>query len=391
MSKSFDEAGDYVTRVCSSITEIDPAQWEALRHGDTQPFLSHTWLALLEESGCVSEETGWRPLHLAVEQHGRLVAAAPLYLKGHSYGEYVFDWAWADAYRRHGRQYYPKLLSAIPFTPVPGSRLLAVNPSAQHALASALIGLARESGVSSLHVLFPQPEEAVLLEAAGAMLRRGVQFHWRNEGWPDFDAFLSSLTQPKRKKIRAERRKVVESGVRFRRLSGRDISENDWEFFCRCYDNTYLEHHSTPYLNRTFFKGLGERMPESVLMVIAERENRPIAASLLLRDQERLYGRYWGALETVPCLHFETCYYQAIEAAIEQGIAVIEGGAQGEHKMARGFSPQPTVSAHWLAEPAFADAVQRFLEREGSAVSGYLDELNDRTPFRSTRDLDEPA
>lgn len=366
------------------MTEIDPRQWEALRHGDTQPFLSHAWLGLLESSGCVTEETGWRPLHLVLERNHQLVAAVPLYLKGHSYGEYVFDWAWADAYRRHGLDYYPKLLSAIPFTPVPGTRLLAADAPAREALAQALIELARESGVSSLHVLFPDPEEATLLESAGAMIRRGVQFHWQNEGWPDFEAFLASLTQPKRKKIRAERRKVAESGVSFRRLSGRDISEADWAFFCRCYDNTYAEHHSTPYLNREFFTGLGERLPDSVVMVIAERAGRPIASSLLMRDAQRMYGRYWGAIETVPCLHFETCYYQAIEAAIEMGIQVIEGGAQGEHKMARGFSPQPTVSAHWLAEPAFADAVQRFLEREGNAVSGYLDELNDRTPFKTS-------
>ena len=378
------KADDYVTRVCSAITEIDPQQWEALRHGDTQPFLNHHWLALLEQSGCVTEETGWRPLHLVLERNGQLVAAAPLYLKGHSYGEYVFDWAWADAYRRHGLDYYPKLLSAIPFTPVPGMRLLAADAPARKALAQALIELARESGVSSLHVLFPDPEEVQLLEFAGAMIRRGVQFHWYNEGWPNFEAFLASLTQPKRKKIRAERRKVTESGVSFRRLSGRDISEADWAFFCRCYDNTYLEHHSTPYLNRAFFNGLGERLPESVLMVIAERAGKPIASSLLMRDAERMYGRYWGAIENVPFLHFETCYYQAIEAAIDLGIRVIEGGAQGEHKMARGFTPQPTASAHWLAEPAFADAVQRFLEREGQAVSGYLDELNDRTPFKTS-------
>jgi predicted N-acyltransferase len=378
------KASDYVTRVCSAITEIDPQQWEALRHGDTQPFLNHAWLALLEGSGCVTEETGWRPLHLVLERHGQLVAAAPLYLKGHSYGEYVFDWAWADAYQRHGLAYYPKLLSAIPFTPVPGMRLLAADAPARKALAQALIELARESGVSSLHVLFPDPEEVQLLEAAGAMIRRGVQFHWTNEGWPSFEAFLGSLTQPKRKKIRAERRKVADSGVSFRRLSGRDISEADWAFFCRCYDNTYLEHHSSPYLNRAFFAGLGEQLPESVLMVIAERAGKPIASSLLMRDDERMYGRYWGAIENVPCLHFETCYYQAIEAAIDLGIRVIEGGAQGEHKMARGFTPQPTASAHWLAEPAFADAVQRFLEREGQAVSGYLDELNDRTPFKTS-------
>ena len=321
-------------------------------------------------------------MHLVLEREDRVVAATPLYLKGHSYGEYVFDWAWADAYHRNGLRYYPKLLSAIPFTPVPGARLLAIDDAARQALVAALMKLARDSGVSSLHVLFPQQAEAALLESEGAMLRRGVQFHWQNEGWPDFDAFLGSLTQPKRKKIRAERRKVREAGIRFRRLQGPDIGEADWDFFSRCYDNTYAEHHSTPYLNRAFFSGLGHSMPESVLMIVAERDGRAIASSLLMRDRQRLYGRYWGALETVPCLHFETCYYQAIEAAIELGIAVIEGGAQGEHKMSRGFVPQPTVSAHWLAEPAFADAVQRFLEREGRAVDGYLDELTERSPFR---------
>lgn len=379
------EARDYVTRVHSSIAEIDPLQWDALRGDDTQPFLSHAWLHLLEETGCVAAETGWQPMHLTLERDGRLVAAAPLYLKEHSYGEYVFDWAWADAYRRHGLRYFPKLLSAIPFTPVPGARLLGAEDTDRQALARALIDLARESGVSSLHVLFPKPEEASWLESAGAMIRRGVQFHWHNEGWPDFEAFLASLTQPKRKKIRAERRKVAENGVRFQRLAGAEITEADWAFFYRCYENTYLEHHSTPYLSRTFFEGLGQRLPESVLMVIAEHNGRRIAASLLMRDRKRMYGRYWGAIETVPCLHFEACYYQAIEAAIEAGIEVIEGGAQGEHKMARGFSPQPTASAHWLAEPAFADAVQRFLEREGQAVGGYLDELNDRTPFKEAQ------
>ncbi|MFM8548990.1 MAG: GNAT family N-acetyltransferase [Betaproteobacteria bacterium] len=378
------EESDYLTRVCRSMGEIDAAEWEALRAGDDQPFLSHAWLSLLEQTGCVAADTGWQPFHLTMRRAGRLVAATPLYVKGHSYGEYVFDWAWADAYRRHGLEYFPKLLSAIPFTPVPGARLLATDDEARSALARALIALARQSKMSSLHVLFPGSEEASLLEQAGAMLRRGVQFHWRNEGWRDFDAFLSSLEQPKRKKIRAERRKVAEAGVSFRRLDGHEISEADWVFFGHCYATTYAEHHSTPYLSQEFFLRLGATMPDSVLMVLALRDNRPIAASLLMRDRKRLYGRYWGAVETVPCLHFETCYYQAIEAAIERGIEVIEGGAQGEHKMARGFLPVQTVSAHWLAEPAFSDAVQRFLEREGDAMGGYLNELGERTPFKTS-------
>ncbi len=366
------------------MAEIDPIQWQSLRDGDDQPFLSHTWLSLLEETGCVGPDTGWQPFHVVLEQNGRLVAASPLYVKGHSYGEYVFDWAWADAYRRHGLDYYPKLLAAVPFTPVPGARLLALDEPARSALAHSLIDLAKRTRVSSLHVLFPSENEAQLLENAGAMLRRGVQFHWRNEEWSNFDGFLASLTQPKRKKIRAERRKVSEAGVTFRRLDGVNIGEAEWQFFSRCYANTYAEHHSSPYLNDQFFENLGRLMPGSVLMIIAERAGQPIASSLLLRDSNRLYGRYWGALEAVPCLHFETCYYQAIEAAIERNIQVIEGGAQGEHKMARGFSPVPTVSAHWLAEPGFADAVQRFLEREGRAMDGYLDELGERSPFKTS-------
>lgn len=366
------------------MAEINAHEWELLRAGSDQPFLSHTWLSLLEETGCVATDTGWQPCHLTLEREGRLIAATPLYAKGHSYGEYVFDWAWADAYRRNGLDYYPKLLCAVPFTPVPGARLLGVDEAARQALAGEMIALAKRSGVSSLHVLFPSAEEARMLEHSGAMLRRGVQFHWRNADWPSFEAFLSSLAQPKRKKIRAERRKVAEAGIHFKRLDGADISEEDWLFFSRCYANTYAEHHSSPYLSQEFFLKLGQRMPESVLMVVAYRGQRRIASSLLMRDRGRLYGRYWGASEAVPCLHFETCYYQAIEAAIERGIAVIEGGAQGEHKMARGFLPEETVSAHWLAEPAFADAVQRFLAREGGSMDGYLDELSERTPFRTS-------
>lgn len=367
------------------MAEIDPLAWDALAEpaSGRQPFLRHTWLSLLESTGCVAAETGWQPFHLVLERGDALVAAAPLYLKTHSYGEYVFDWAWAQAYDRHGLNYYPKLLSAIPFTPVPGERLLARDDAARLALTQALMRLARQSKVSSLHVLFPTEAQARVLQSQGAMIRRGVQFHWRNAGWTDFEGFLASLTQPKRKKIRAERRKVREAGVSFRRLEGSAIRPDDWDFFSACYDTTYAEHHSTPYLNRRFFGELGRQMPESVILIIAELAGRPIASSLLMRDQTRLYGRYWGAIETVPCLHFETCYYQAIDAALALGIEVIEGGAQGEHKMARGFEPVSTVSAHWLAEPAFANAVQDFLAREGRAMDGYIDELSDRSPFRS--------
>lgn len=352
--------------------------------GAPSAFLRHEWLEAMERTGCVGEAAGWIPRHLALFDGERIVAAAPLYAKLHSWGEYVFDWAWAEAYQRHGLHYYPKLLSAIPFTPVSGPRLLARDAGARAALVDALLSVARSSKVSSLHVLFPTPDEADLLTGAGMTLRRGVQFHWRNAGFADFEAFLATLSQPKRKKIRAERRKVAEAGVTLVRSHGVDIRERDWAFFSQCYASTYAAHGSTPYLDLDFFLSVGESMPEHFVMVTALRDGRPIASSLLVRDETRLYGRYWGALEHVPCLHFETAYYQAIEAAIELRLRVVEGGAQGEHKLARGFLAEPTCSAHWLAEPAFADAVDRYLEREGRMIEGYLDELAERSPFRQS-------
>lgn len=314
---------------------------------------------------------------------GRLVAAAPMYLKDHSYGEYVFDWAWADAYHRNRLAYYPKALVAVPFTPVPGPRLLARDDQTRALLVQALIAETDRLGVSGLHVLFPESADASALEAAGMMRRQGVQFHWMNAGWPDFDAFLADLSQPKRKKIRAERRKVAEAGVVVDMLEGEAISEADWAFFSRCYRTTYAQHHSTPYLNRAFFLELARTMPEALLMARASKDGRPIAAALLMRDANAIYGRYWGALEHVPCLHFEASYYAPLEWAIANGIQRFEGGAQGEHKMARGFLPVPTCSYHRLAHPAFADAIERFLERETGGVDAYLDELNERTPLKS--------
>ena len=306
----------------------------------------------------------------------------PLYVKTHSYGEYVFDWAWADAYQRHGLAYYPKLLAAIPFSPVSGARLLATTEAERAALIRAALALAQNT--SSLHVLFPQPAEAALLQSAGMMLRSGVQFHWTNPGYASFEEFLAQLSRDKRKKIRQERRKVQDAGVRFRRLCGSEIGEEDWAFFARCYDRTYREHRSTPYLNLDFFRRLGQTMPQHVLLIVAERGGRPIASALNLYSAQTLYGRYWGAEEYLPCLHFETCYYQALEFCIEQGISVFEGGAQGEHKLARGFLPVKTQSAHWLAHPEFSDAVERFLEREHAGIARYVDELNEHSPYRET-------
>jgi predicted N-acyltransferase len=379
-------AGDYRTQTCRDLAEVDPAEWDALVD-PREPgavFVRHAWLAALEATGCVGRGTGWMPAHLLLRaDDGRLVAAAPRYRKLHSFGEYVFDWAWADAFERHGLAYYPKWLVAVPFTPVEGPRLLARDAAAREALATALVAEAMASGLSSLHVLFPPSREAALLGRAGLMERHGVQFRWTNRGYRDFDEFLAQLTQPKRKKIRAERRRVAQAGVETERLAGAAITPAHWRLFEACYRNTYFEHGSSPYLSLEFFERIGREMPEACVLNIASRGGRPIAASLLVRDEDRLYGRYWGALERVDCLHFELAYYQSIEAAIALGITHVEGGAQGEHKLARGFEAVRTASCHWIAEPAFADAVDAYLRREDAMIDGYLGELHERAPFRA--------
>ncbi len=410
---------DYRTRIVDSPADIDAGAWNRLLAAQEQPtpFLRHEFLSALTEAGCASADTGWAPRFVTIwrSRSGKpyqaaqsdpaladaedaasedpvdlddeeLVAACPLYLKDHSYGEYVFDWAWADAYRRNGLEYYPKLLCAVPFTPVAGARLLALDDESRVTLAATLRALAEESGVSSLHVLYPSDKEAEILSAVGLMSRKGVQFHWENNGYRHFDDFLDTLEQKKRKNIRAERRKVQEAGVTMRRVQGPQITDEEWRFFNRCYQQTYREHHSSPYLNINFFRTIGRTMPDNLLMVIAEHEGRPIASSLVIYQRESgggtLYGRYWGAIEHVPCLHFETAYYQPLEFCIEQGLRAFEGGAQGEHKMARGFLPTVTHSAHWLAHPAFADAIERFLAQETENMSHYVDELREHDPFK---------
>ncbi|MBU9519495.1 GNAT family N-acetyltransferase [Burkholderia multivorans] len=385
---------DYRTGILSSPAEVAADEWNALLARDAQPtpFLRHEFLDALHVARCAVDETGWSPhfVTLTDARTGRLAAAAPVYAKQHSYGEYVFDWAWADAYQRNGLSYYPKLLCAVPFTPVQGTRLLAVDDDARRRLAATLLAFAEQSDASSLHVLFPTGEEARLLESMGMMLREGVQFHWVNDGYRHFDDFLATLEQKKRKNIRAERRKVRDAGVTFRRLTGERITDADWRFFTRCYRQTYREHYSSPYLNLDFFRAIGATMPENLLLVIAEADGQPIASALAVyRRGEHgggtLYGRYWGAIEHVPCLHFETAYYQLLEFCIEAGLDTFEGGAQGEHKLARGFLPTVTHSAHWLAHPAFADAVAHFLERETEHIHAYVDELREHDPFRRSR------
>jgi predicted N-acyltransferase len=375
---------NYRTHIVSSLSEIGQAAWDGLlaRQEEANPFLSYAFLHALHESGSAAPETGWQPQYIALYDGDTLAAALPLYVKGHSYGEYVFDWAWADAYQRHGLDYYPKLLAAVPFTPVAGPRLLAVDAAARAALIAVLQATQRATEVSSTHILFPPEAHARQLQDAGFMLRSGVQFHWLNPGYANFDEFLATLEQKKRKNIRAERRKVVDAGVTLRRVRGLEATDADWKLFNRCYRHTYAAHYSTPYLNLDFFRRIGKTMPENILLVIAERAGRPIASSLVIHTKDTLYGRYWGELEHVPCLHFEAAYYQPLEFCIEQGIKTFEGGAQGEHKMARGFLPTRTFSAHWLAHPSFADAIERFLEREAGGIDDYISELNERNPFK---------
>jgi len=366
-------------RVIDTLQTVEPRAWNALAAG--HPFLRHEFLHALHETGCACESSGWSPQYLTLWQGASLVGAMPLYAKNHSYGEYVFDWAWADAYHRYGLPYYPKLLCAVPFSPVTGPRLLARDGATRALLVRAALRLGADA--SSLHVLFPTELEAREMEAAGLMLRRQVQFHWENRGYASFEQFLSDLASAKRKKIRQERRRVQETGVRLRRLVGGEIRDEHWSFFTRCYNSTYRAHHSTPYLNLEFFRRLGESLPEHVMMVLVDFDGKPIASALNIFSQDALYGRYWGSVAHVPLLHFETCYYQALEFCIERGIRVFEGGAQGEHKLARGFLPTQTWSAHWLRHPEFSDAVEKFLARESKGIERYVDELNERSPFRA--------
>lgn len=380
--------------------EVPAETWNALlaHEADPSPFMRHEYLAALHLSGCAGPQAGWQARFVTLWEGDRLCAACPMYLKNHSYGEYVFDWAWANAYSQHGLDYYPKALVAVPFTPVPGARLLAVNAHARAALVQALVEHAGQEDLSSLHLLFLNAEDAGACKAHGLMLRHTVQFHWQNGEsisgqYATFEHFLASLQQEKRKKIRQERKKVAEAGVTFRWSRGREIGPADWDFFYRCYERTYLEHGNAPYLNRDFFLRMAQSMPENWLLFVAEQAGQAIACSLIAIDPPRgvAYGRYWGALERVDCLHFEACYYQPIAWCIEHGYHRFEGGAQGEHKMARALLPVKTISAHWLAHPAFADAVERFLMREGEGIDQYVRHLESRSPVKRVSLLPQPV
>ena len=396
---------DYVIRVLTHPDQVSPTQWAQLQEAevgqgrDGSPFVTPEYMAALQDSGSATPATGWTLQLVTVWQGPQLCAAAGLYIKPHSYGEYVFDFAWAEAYARHGLPYYPKAVVAVPFTPVPGPRLLAVNTLARQTLMEALVQTCEAQHLSSLHMLFAHPVDVTAAQAAGLMLRHTVQFHWNNrspEPYRDFDDFLTSLSQDKRKKIKQERRKVADANVRFRTLAGNAITTADWDFFYRCYERTYLEHGNAPYLSRAFFAQLADTQPNNWVLFLAETTH-PVACSLIavnslsssdisqksFKNEPRVaYGRYWGALERVDCLHFEACYYQPLAWCMANGFDRFEGGAQGEHKMARALLPVQTTSAHWLAHPAFADAIDRYLQREGEGMAHYMNELQARSPFR---------
>ena len=365
--------------LAESIADVDETAWDRLCE-PANPFVSHRFLRLLEESDSASVRTGWQPVHLLLRDAGTLAGAAPLYVKSHSFGEYVFDWGWADAYERAGGRYYPKLQCAVPFSPVPGPRLLGLEQRAQ--LAHGLRRVAEQMPVSSLHVTFCGEEEAVALEEAGFMRREGVQYHWHNRGYGCFDDFLGTLKSSKRKMIRRERREVAESGLRFEVLTGSSITDDVMDAFHPFYLATVDKRWGHAYLTRDFFRALGREMSEVVVLVCVYRSQEMVAAALNLRDEKALYGRVWGTLEDHPFLHFETCYYRAVDFAIAHGIERVEAGAQGPHKLQRGYEPIITHSAHWIRDPGLRQPVRRFVEAERAETARQLHEMREQLPYR---------
>ena len=367
------------------IADVPAADWDALDPAGN-PFLRHAFLEALESSACVGGDSGWYPRHLVLrDPDGGLIGAVPQYLKAHSWGEFIFDWNWAQSYARAGLEYYPKLLSAIPFTPVTGPRLLAApgaSPETRTRLAGLLIETARQGGVSGVHVNFTTPDDQAALEQAGFLRRHDCRFQWRNRGYRDFEDFLDAFRSEKRKKARRERRRVLEAGVTFRTLPGADIGTAEWRTIFGFSERTFLRHGNAHYLSAEFLELVARRMPGAIVVKLAERRDVPVAAAIFFRGGGTLYGRYWGAAENIDCLHFEACYYQGIEYCIEQGLEAFDPGTQGEHKLARGFEPTLTHSAHWLAHPGFSSAIDRFLERERSAVDDYIAAAAEHLPFQ---------
>jgi uncharacterized protein len=370
--------------IAPRLADVDAAQWDALANpvgARRDSFVTHAFLATLEDARCVGEDTGWEPCHLVAREGAVLVGAMPLYAKHHSYGEYVFDHAWADAMRRAGGRYYPKLQCAVPFTPVTGTRIFAINDGVRDRLIAGAKEAARKLQASSTHITFPTLDEWARAGELGYLQRTGVQFHWTNEGYGSFDDFLAALSSGKRKNIRKERARA-QDGLTIRRLQGEAITPAHWDFFFRCYMDTGSRKWGSPYLNRTFFHLLGDRMARDCVLFVAEDEGRPIACALNLLGSDTIYGRYWGCTRDVPFLHFELCYYQAMDYAIEHRLRLVEAGAQGEHKLLRGYAPVATYSAHWIEHRGLRDAVAQFLSAEMPAVAHEIEALNEHTPFR---------
>ena len=372
-----------IARIASGVAEVDRQQWNACA-GTENPFVGHAFLSILEESGSVGAGTGWQPLPILIDgEDGKLAAAAPAYAKSHSQGEYVFDHAWADAWERAGGRYYPKLQVAVPFTPVPGPRLLVRDQAKLPALIAAIEAVTVNNDISSAHATFVADDQVPAFERAGWLIREGSQFHWQNEGYRSFDDFLAALASRKRKAIRKERARAVE-GLDIVHLGGSDITEAHWDIFWDFYQDTGMRKWGRPYLTRAFFSLLGERMPEQTLLILAMRGETPVAGALNLIGADTLYGRYWGCLEDVRFLHFELCYYQAIDAAIERGLTRVEAGAQGAHKLARGYRPVPTWSAHFIPNLNFRRAVADYLAAERHAIEHDIEMLGEMTPFRKS-------
>ncbi|MBI1251046.1 MAG: GNAT family N-acetyltransferase [Alphaproteobacteria bacterium] len=381
-----DGAGALAISVANSLSEVSPAAWNAVANppgAAFDPFLTWEFLEALERSGSATARTGWAPAHVLAHEAGALVAAMPLYLKSHSYGEYVFDHSWADAMMRAGGRYYPKLQCAVPFTPATGRRLLTcdASPDRERALINGALELMRQAKASSLHITFPTHAEWSRLRALGLLARTGVQFHWSNQGYATYADFLAALSSQKRKNLRKERARAVE-GLTIRRLVGADIHERDWDFFFRCYMDTGSRKWGSPYLNREAFSLLGERLADHILLLVAERAGRPIASALNFIGSETLFGRYWGCVDHVDFLHFELCYHQAIDFAIERGLARVEAGAQGEHKLARGYAPTEIYSAHAIAHAGLRDAIASYLASERPAIAEEVEYLAGHAPFR---------
>ncbi len=380
-----DSGGSITVRVHGAIAEIPAAAWDACA-GDVNPSVCYAFLSALEDSGSTTARTGWSPQHLSLAAaDGTIVGVVPLYAKSHSYGEYVFDYGWADAYERAGGRYYPKLLSGVPFTPVPGPRLLlhpqAPAPARAHLIA-AMVELANRRHISSVHVTFPERAEAEALTEAGFLERIGQQFHWTNDGYRDFDDYLAALNSRKRKAVKKERREALDGGLEIEVLTGADLNTRHWDAFYRFYLATSDRKWGQAYLNRKFFALIGERMPERVVLVMAQRGGKYVAGALNLLGKETIYGRNWGSYGDYKFLHFECCYYRAIEFAIARGLKRVEAGAQGTHKLQRGYLPVPTYSAHWLPDPGFRRAVAQFLAREREMVERKIEGLAEFSPFR---------